>query len=52
MKTLFILSFFPNFRREICATEIYQQRLWSGWIFFEETNSRGVTVDNIEICRG
>jgi hypothetical protein len=42
----------PNFREDICATKIYQQIFPSGWIFFEEPNSRGSIVDHIEICRG
>jgi hypothetical protein len=41
-----------NFREDICAIEIYQQRFPSGWIFFEDPNSRGSSVDHIEICRG
>jgi hypothetical protein len=44
--------FFPKFRREICATEIYEQRLRSGWIFFGEPNSKGITVDHIQIYKG
>ena len=42
----------PNFREDICATEIYEQRFPTGWIFFEEPNSRGSTVDHIEIYKG
>jgi hypothetical protein len=47
-----LFYFFPNFREDICATKNYQQKFPSGWIFFEEPNSRGSTVDHIEICIG
>jgi hypothetical protein len=43
---------FPKLRKEIRAIEIYQQRLWSRWNVFEESNSRGVIVDHIEIHKG
>jgi hypothetical protein len=44
--------FLPKCRREICEIEIYQKIFWSGWIFFEEPNSKGIIVDHIQICRG
>jgi len=42
----------PNFRGDICAREIYQQRLQSGCNFFEDPNLKGITIGHIQIYRG
>jgi hypothetical protein len=44
--------FFPKFRKDdLCNKDLSTKT--SEWVdFFEEPNSRGITVDHIEICRG